>query len=61
MLPSSDVGSSGATDILWARLLQDYGSLTPWEQFTVKDPMMVHCRDQLGLPGNARLSLKGRN
>ena len=36
-----DVGSTGATDTLWARLLQDNGTLTAWQQFTVKDPITV--------------------
>ena len=32
---SFDVGTNGGTDTLWARLLQDNGQLTSWEQFTV--------------------------
>jgi hypothetical protein len=36
-----DVGSTGATDTLWARVLQGNGTLTPWQQFTVKDPITV--------------------
>jgi hypothetical protein len=35
------VGSTGATDTLWARLFQNDGTLTPWQQFTVKDPLTV--------------------
>ncbi len=30
-----DVGTSGGTDNLWARLLQNDGSVTSWEQFSV--------------------------
>ena len=33
-----DVGTSGGTDTLWARLLQNDGSLTPWQQFNVTVP-----------------------
>ena len=36
-----DVGTTGATDVLWARLLQNDGTLTPWQQSTVKDPITV--------------------
>ena len=36
-----DVGTSGASDTLWARLLQDNGTLTDWQQFTVKDPITI--------------------
>jgi hypothetical protein len=36
-----DVGSTGASDTLWARLLQNDGSLTGWHQFTVTDPVTV--------------------
>ena len=36
-----DVGTSGAPDTLWARLLQDNGTLTAWQQFTVKDPITI--------------------
>jgi hypothetical protein len=36
-----NVGSTGATDTLRARLLQNDGTLTPWHQFTVKDPLTV--------------------
>jgi autotransporter passenger strand-loop-strand repeat protein len=36
-----DVGSTGAPDTLWARLLEDNGTLTPWQQFTVKDPITI--------------------
>jgi hypothetical protein len=36
-----DVGSTAAPDTLWARLLQDNGTLTAWQQFTVKDPVTV--------------------
>jgi hypothetical protein len=36
-----NVGITGATDTLWARLLQDNGGLTAWQQFTVKDPTTV--------------------
>ncbi len=36
-----DVGTSGVTDTLWARLLQDNGALTAWQQFTVVDPVTV--------------------
>jgi hypothetical protein len=35
------VGSTGAPDTLWARLLQDNGTLTAWQQFTVKDPITI--------------------
>jgi hypothetical protein len=34
-------GTTGATDMLWARLLQDDGTLTAWQQFTVKDPLTI--------------------
>ena len=33
-----DVGKSAGTDTLWARLLQNDGSLTPWQQFSVTVP-----------------------
>ena len=36
-----DVGTTGASDTLWARLLQNDNTLTPWQQFTVKDPIAV--------------------
>ena len=36
-----DVGTAGGTDTLWARLLQNDGTLTPWQQFTVTDPVTV--------------------
>ena len=36
-----DVGTAGGTDTLWPRLLQNDGSLTPWQQFTVTDPVTV--------------------
>jgi hypothetical protein len=36
-----DVGTSGAPDTLYARLLQDNGTLTAWQQFTVKDPITI--------------------
>src|SRR5262249_2769452 len=35
------VGSTGATDTLYARLLQNNGTLTPWQQFTVQDPVTI--------------------
>jgi hypothetical protein len=34
-----DVGTLGGTDTLWARLLQDDGTLTGWQQFTVTAPV----------------------
>ncbi len=33
-----DVGTLGGTDTLWARLLQDDGTLTTWQEFTVTAP-----------------------
>ena len=33
-----DAGTSSGTDTLWARLLQDDGTLTPWQQFSVSVP-----------------------
>jgi hypothetical protein len=33
-----DVGTLGGTDTLWARLLQNNGQLTAWQQFTVTAP-----------------------
>jgi hypothetical protein len=36
-----DVGTTGATDTLEARLEQDNGTLTAWQKFTVKDPLTV--------------------
>lgn len=36
-----DAGTSGATDTLWARLQQNDGTLTAWQQFTVTDPVTV--------------------
>jgi len=36
-----DVGTAGGSDTLWARLLQNDGTLTPWQQFTVTDPLTV--------------------
>src|SRR3984957_10605935 len=32
-----DVGTTGATDTLFARLLESSGTLTAWQQFTVVD------------------------
>ncbi len=34
-----DVGTLGGTDTLWARLLQDDGTLTTWQEFTVTAPI----------------------
>ncbi len=34
-------GTTGNTDTLWARLLQNDGTLTAWQQFTVVDPVTV--------------------
>jgi hypothetical protein len=34
-----DVGTSGAPDTLWARLLQDNGTLTVWQQYEVPCPL----------------------
>jgi hypothetical protein len=34
-----DARTSAGTDILWARLLQANGTLTPWQQFTVNVPV----------------------
>jgi hypothetical protein len=34
-----DVGTAGGTDTLWARLLQNNGQLTSWEEFTVTVPL----------------------
>ena len=36
-----DVGTSGVTDTLKARLLLDNGTLTAWQPFTVVDPVTV--------------------
>jgi hypothetical protein len=36
-----DAGTSGVTDTLWARLLQNNGTLTPWQQFTVTDAVTI--------------------
>ena len=36
-----DAGTLGGTDTLAARLLQDNGALTPWQVFTVKDPLTI--------------------
>jgi len=33
-----DAGTQGGTDILWARLLQNDGTLTAWQQFDVSTP-----------------------
>ena len=33
-----DAGTAGGTDTLWARLLQNDGSLTQWQQFSVTVP-----------------------
>ena len=33
-----DAGTAGGTDTLWARLLQNDGTLTAWQQFTVTVP-----------------------
>src|SRR5579883_1003203 len=40
-----DAGTTGGTDMLWARLLQNNGTLTAWQQFSVTVPtptMTVH-------------------
>jgi hypothetical protein len=34
-----DAGTSGGTDTLWARLLQNNGTLTPWQEFAVTVPL----------------------
>ena len=36
-----DAGTLGGTDTLAARLLQDNGTLTAWQEFTVKDPLTI--------------------
>jgi hypothetical protein len=36
-----DEGTTGNTDTLWARLMQNDGTLTPWQQFTVVDPLDI--------------------
>jgi hypothetical protein len=36
-----DEGTSGNTDKLWARLQQNDGTLTPWQQFSVVDPVTI--------------------
>src|SRR5439155_309115 len=36
-----DTVTLGGTDMLWAQLLQANGTLTEWQQFTVKDPIAV--------------------
>ena len=36
-----DAGTAGGTDTLWARLLQNDGTLTPWQQFNVTDAVTV--------------------
>jgi hypothetical protein len=36
-----DAGTAGGSDTLWARLLQNDGTITPWQQFTVTDPVTV--------------------
>jgi hypothetical protein len=33
-----DVGTAGGTDTLWARLLENNGTLTTWQEFTVTAP-----------------------
>ena len=45
-----DVGTSGASDTLWARLLQNDNTLTPWQQLTVTDPVTVADGATVGLP-----------
>jgi hypothetical protein len=45
-----DVGSTGASDTLWARLLQNDNTLTPWQQFTVTDPVTVAAGATVELP-----------
>ncbi len=44
-----DVGTTGASDTLYARLEQDNGTLTAWQQFTVKDPLTVAAGATLAL------------
>jgi hypothetical protein len=34
-------GTTGNTDTLYARLMQNDGTLTPWQQFTVVDPITI--------------------
>jgi hypothetical protein len=34
-------GTTGNTDTLWAQLLENNGTLTGWQQFTVVDPLTV--------------------
>jgi hypothetical protein len=46
-----DEGTTGNTDTLWARLLQNDGTLTAWQQFSVVDPLDVATGATLELPG----------
>jgi hypothetical protein len=36
-----DVGTYGGSDTLWARLLENNGTLTPWQQFAVTAPALT--------------------
>ena len=36
-----EAGTAGGSDTLWARLLQNNGTITPWQEFTVTDPVTV--------------------
>jgi ELWxxDGT repeat protein len=40
-----DAGTSGSADTLYARLLQDNGTLTAWQEFRVSDPVTVTGHD----------------
>ncbi len=44
-----DEGTTGNTDTLWARLQQNDGTLTPWQRFTVTDPLTVEAGATLEL------------
>ena len=45
-----DAGTAGGTDTLLARLLQTNGTLTPWQQFTVANPVTVAAGATIELP-----------
>ena len=45
-----DAGTAGGTDTLLARLLQTNGTLTPWQQFTVANPVTIAAGATIELP-----------
>ncbi len=54
-----DAGTSGGTDTLWARLLQDDGTLTAWQQFSVTNAVPALTAAQVAAPQSIWASTGG--